>query len=195
MEKLKIRETVLVEGKYDKIKLESVLSAHILTASGFSIFHQKEKLALLRRIALSDGLIVLTDSDPAGFFLRAKLKGLLPKEGRVYHLYTPSLEGKEKRKRKPSKAGILGVEGTDPAILRDLFAKFAVANDAPDAPAPLTKAALYELGLSGRPGSTEKREQAARRLALPKDMTPNAFLEALNLLKITREELERSIEE
>ena len=124
-EKLKIRQVVLVEGKYDKIKLQQLIDAPIFTTGGFSVFSSGEKAVLLRRIAEKDGLIILTDSDPAGFVIRNKLKGMLPKD-KVLHLYAPALSGKERRKKAPSKAGILGIEGLSAETLRRLFEKSGV---------------------------------------------------------------------
>ena len=116
-EKLKIKQAILVEGKYDKIKLQQFVDAPIFTTDGFSVFSSGQKAKLLRRLALSDGLIILTDSDPAGFVIRNKLRGMLPKE-KVVHVYAPQISGKEKRKKAPSKAGFLGVEGLSVETLR-----------------------------------------------------------------------------
>ena len=129
MEKIRIEQTILVEGKYDKIKLESILDANIITTGGFSLFNNKEKIALIRRIAEKNGLIILTDSDPAGFVLRNKLKGMLPKSDNIIHLYIPTEAGKERRKKEYSKAGLLGVEGINADKLREIFSKYTVANN------------------------------------------------------------------
>ncbi len=187
MEKIKIKKTVLVEGKYDKIKLESIIDGNIITTDGFSLFNNDEKIELIRKIAEKNGIIVLTDSDPAGFVLRNKLKGMLPKKN-VIHLYIPTEKGKEKRKKTYSKAGLLGVEGMDAEILREMFVKYESSDLIPKK-SEVTKADLYEIGLSGKDGSNEKREKAAVRLGLPKGMSANAFLEAVNMLGISREEL------
>lgn len=188
MEKMRIAQTILVEGKYDKIKLESILDANIITAGGFSLFNNQEKMALLKRITEKNGLIILTDSDPAGFVLRNKLKGLLPKSEKIIHIYIPTEKGKEKRKKEYSKAGLLGVEGIDAQTLRDLFSKYVVDNTQENKE-KITKADLYEKGLSGGNNSAEKREKAAEALGLPKGMSANAFLEAINILGVTREQL------
>ena len=188
MDKMRIAQTILVEGKYDKIKLESILDANIITAGGFSLFNNEEKMALLKRITEKNGLIILTDSDPAGFVLRNKLKGLLPKSEKILHIYIPTEKGKETRKKEYSKAGLLGVEGIDAQTLRDLFSKYVVDNTQENKE-KITKADLYEKGLSGGNNSAEKREKAAEALGLPKGMSANAFLEAINILGVTREQL------
>ena len=191
MEKLKISQTVLVEGKYDKIKLESILDANIITAGGFSLFNNNEKIALIRRIAEKNGLIILTDSDPAGFVLRNKLKGMLPKSDKIIHIYIPSEKGKEKRKKEYSKAGLLGVEGIDAEKLRELFAEYVDCDGVRNDKKILTKSFLYENGLSGGERSSEKREAVAVKLGLPSGMSANAFLEAINILGVTEDEISR----
>ena len=130
MEKLRILPCVLVEGKYDKIALSQVIDADIFVSDGFSLFHRKEKLTLLRRLAQAHGLIVLTDSDGGGKQIRATVSSYIPPE-HLIHLYIPQIAGKEKRKAKAGKAGLLGVEGMDASVLRSLFAPFAVRKDAP----------------------------------------------------------------
>ncbi len=187
MDRIPIDRLVVVEGKYDKIKLQSIISAEIITSDGFSIFNNEEKLALLRKIAEKKGIILLTDSDPAGFFLRNKLKGMLPSGDSVVHLYIPSVEGKEKRKKDFSKAGLLGVEGIDTEILKELFEKYRSSSE--KSTLKLTKAELYEIGLSGKVESETKRNLVCENLGLPKGMSANAFLGAVNLLGIGREEL------
>ncbi len=189
MEKMKISQIILVEGKYDKIKLESILDANIITTGGFSVFNNEEKIALIRRIAEVNGLIILTDSDPAGFVLRNKLKGMLPKSDRIIHMYIPTQKGKEKRKKEYSKAGLLGVEGIDADKLRELFSKYSSVNNAQEKKEKITKSYLYEIGLSGRANSTEKRDKVAETLDMPKGMSTNAFLEAINMLGVSKEEI------
>ena len=188
MEKLKIPQTILVEGKYDKIKLESILDANIITAGGFSLFNNEEKIALIRRIADKSGLIILTDSDPAGFVLRNKLKGMLPKSEKIIHLYIPTEKGKEKRKKEYSKAGLLGVEGIEADTLRKLFSEYIVDNKQENKEV-ITKAYLYEIGMSVRPNSAELRDAAAVKLGMPKGMSANAFIEAINILGVSKDEL------
>ena len=185
MEKLRIDRPIIVEGKYDKIALSAVVEGHILTTGGFSLFNQKEKAALLRRLSAEHGVIVLTDSDGGGRQIRSYLSGILPKD-KVFHLYIPAIKGKERRKEKAGKAGLLGVEGMDASLLRDLLSPFA--SDAPPLRAGgVTKADFYTDGLSGRDGSAERRRALCALLAFPPDMTADALLEAVNLL-YTKEE-------
>lgn len=181
-EKLKIDRPVIVEGKYDKITLSAVLDAHIIPTGGFSIFNQKEKLALIRRLGEERGVIVLTDSDGAGKLIRAHLSSALPKE-KIIHLYTPAIEGKESRKKTPSKEGLLGVEGMAADRLRALFAPFAVGGEErPARGRPVEKRDFYADGLSGGAGAAQKREALAAHFSLPRGMSANALLEAINLL-------------
>lgn len=184
MEKLKISKTIVVEGKYDKIKVASVADAHIIALDGFGIFNNAEKQSLLRKLAESSGLIVITDSDPAGGFLRGKLRGMLPKSG-VTNLYTPQIEGKERRKKTASKAGLLGVEGMSVEVVRELLTPFADGTQSPvRAEKPITKAMFYEAGLSGKNDSAARRDELAKRLGLPSGMSANALIEAMNILGI-----------
>lgn len=178
--KVKLDRVVLVEGKYDKIKLSSLLDATILTTDGFGIFKEAEKKTLLRRLAKERGLIVVTDSDGAGKVIRGHIASILPKE-QVIHLYIPKIKGKESRKTEPSKEGTLGVEGMDADLLRTLFAPYAVDADRADAPA-VDKWRFYEDGFTGSPNSTVNRRRLAVSLELPDDLTANALLEAINLL-------------
>lgn len=179
-DKIPIRELVVVEGRYDKIALSNILDAQIVTTDGFSVFHSAEKRELLRRLGEERGVIVLTDSDGGGRQIRAYLSGLLPKE-KIKHLYIPCVEGKEKRKKTRSRAGLLGVEGTDAAVLRRLFEPFAQDRSAAPEGRALTKTDLYELGLLGAEGAEEKRAELCRRLGFP-PMSSGALMEALNLL-------------
>lgn len=181
-EKLNIPQVVIVEGKYDKIKLSSIINATIIPLDGFGIFNNSEKQSLFRQLAVTRGLIVLTDSDPAGNFIRARLRGMLPKQG-VIHLYTPQIEGKERRKLTHSKAGLLGVEGIDADKLRELLAPFASGTDSINAQIkPVTKTTFFEMGLSGGAESAKKRQKLAQYFNLPHDMSANALIEAINLL-------------
>jgi len=189
----RIREVIVVEGRYDKNTISQVVDAAVVTLGGFSVFNDREKLAFLRRLAEKQGLIVLTDSDGAGFVLRNYLKGALPKD-RVKHAYIPDVKGKERRKRRGGKEGKLGVEGMSPAVLLEALRRAGATFE--DAPPPagekreaLTKADLFALGLTGGEGSAERRRRLLRRLDLPERLTANGLLEALNLL-FSREELE-----
>lgn len=180
MERLKIDIPVVVEGKYDKIKLSSVIDARIITTDGFGVFASSDKKQLIRRLAEPRGLIVLTDSDGAGLVIRNYFNSILPKS-RLIHLYTPQVAGKERRKKAPSKAGYLGVEGIEADTLRGIFAPYA-SDRPPHAGREVTKADLYADGLSGGEGSTEKRRRLCTRLGLPGDLSANALLAAVNLL-------------
>lgn len=190
MKKPKIKEVVVVEGRYDKNALLQVVDAVVVTTSGFGIFNDGEKLALLRRLAEQRGLILLTDSDGAGFVIRSFLKGAVPKE-RLKQAYIPDMPGKERRKRTPGKEGKLGVEGMPPEVLLTALRRGGATFEGEEEPvsaAAVTKAELLERGLIG-PGSAARRSELLKRLELPEHMPPNAMLEALNLL-LTREEWE-----
>lgn len=181
-EKPRLDRPVLVEGKYDKIKLDSLFDATVLTCDGFSLFGQKDKLAMLRRIAREKGLIVLTDPDGGGIQIRAFLRGALP-NGCVTHLYVPKIKGKEKRKEAPSREGYLGVEGMDAERLRALLAPYTETAEAPKvAIERLTTVRLYDDGFSGSIGAKEKRAALLSLLDLPTDLPTNAMTEAINLL-------------
>ena len=178
---IKVGPVILVEGKYDKIKLSQIFDATILTTDGFGIFKQKDKLALLRRLAETRGLLIFTDPDGAGFVIRNYLKGAVPKE-KLFHAYIPDLYGKEKRKAKGSKEGKLGVEGVpDDVIIRAVEASGALQGRVP-AKSGITKADLYELGLSGSAGSTQRRLRLLKELQLPQQLSPNALLDVLNCI-------------
>lgn len=184
MEKIKLSCAVLCEGKYDKIKLSSFLDAMIITTDGFGIFNNTEKKALLRRICDERGLVIITDSDKAGFFIRNKLRGMLPKD-KVKNLYIPEILGKEKRKSAPSKEGLLGVEGIDVKRLREIFVTAGICDDRTSRPeVKITKARLYELGLSGRPDSKERRKELCRAHGLPESLSADALIEAFTMLGI-----------
>lgn len=178
---IKVGPVILVEGKYDKIKLSQIFDATILTTDGFGIFKQKDKLALLRRLAETRGLLIFTDPDGAGFVIRNYLKGAVPKE-KLFHAYIPDLYGKEKRKDKGSKEGKLGVEGVpDDVIIRAVEASGALQGSVP-AKSGITKADLYELGLSGSAGSTQRRLRLLKELQLPQQLSSNALLDVLNCI-------------
>lgn len=188
MKKPHIEEIIVVEGRYDKNALLQVVDATVVETGGFAVFNDKEKLAFLRRLAQKRGLILLTDPDGAGFVIRNYLKGALPPE-RVKQAYIPDVFGKERRKRKPGKEGKLGVEGMKPEVLLEALRRSGATvsgeTPAPDRPS-ITKADLLEKGFIGA-NSAQKRQELLQRLTLPSHLTPNALLEALNLL-MTREE-------
>ena len=182
-ERLKIPYPIIVEGRYDKLRLESVVEGQILTTDGFGVFNKTEKATLFRALAKKTPLIVLTDSDGAGKLIRSHLSSILPAD-RLIQLYVPRIAGKEMRKREPSAEGVLGVEGMERALLRDLLAPYADAHTVERRMEenPLSKTDLYEDGLTGGEGSREKRDALAQKLGLPTGMTPNALLAALRLL-------------
>lgn len=189
---VKVREVIVVEGRYDKNTLLQVVDATVLETHGFGIFKDKEQLSLLRRAAEKWGLIVLTDSDGAGFVIRNYLKGAIP-GNLVKHAYIPDIPGKERRKTAPGREGKLGVEGMRPQILLEALrrAGATLEGETPDG-APrggITKADLMELGLYGGTESGERRRALLQKLGLPQHMSTNAMLQALNLL-YTRQELE-----
>ena len=182
-ERLKIPYPVIVEGRYDKLRLESVIEAHIIPTDGFGIFKKEEKASMLRALAQKTPLILLTDSDGAGKLIRSHLTSVLPPE-RVIQLYVPRISGKEKRKNEASAEGILGVEGMERKLLYELFTPYANADAVAlrMAENPLSKTDFYEDGLTGGEGSREKRDALCIRLGLPVGMTPNALLAALRVL-------------
>ena len=188
---VRIRQAIVVEGRYDKNVLEQIVDAPIFTTDGFGVMKDRELLALLRAVAVKRGLIIFTDADGAGFVIRNYLKGTLPRD-RVLHAYVPDVPGKERRKRQPGKEGKLGVEGMDPqTLLQALRQAGAIFEDAsaPRASAGMTKMDFFELGLTGTPDSKQRRDALKNRLHLPAHLSTNGLLEAVNLL-YTREELE-----
>ncbi len=179
---IKIKEAIIVEGKYDKIKLSSILDAVIIVTDGFQIYKDKEKLSLIRHYAETTGIIILTDSDRAGFKIRSFIKGAV-KNGKVYNVYAPDIYGKESRKEKPSAEGKLGVEGISPNLLLDAFAKCGIrASNAPKNTDPIKKSDLFMLGLSGCSGSSELRRKLQKKLGLPELLSANSLVEVLNTM-------------
>ena len=188
-EKLKIALPIIVEGRYDRAALSSIAEATVVTLGGFSVFNSKEKQALIRKLS-ENGIIVLTDSDGAGKTIRAFLQGIVPKE-RIYNLYVPQIKGKERRKKTPSKEGLLGVEGMDAELLRDLLKPFGDGGRAEliakNGGSPVTKQQLYLLGLSGSADASARRALIAESYGLPEDMTANALVDALNVISCAEE--------
>ena len=179
-EKIKIREAIVVEGKYDKIKLASVFDTLIIETTGFSVYSDKEKLNLIRRCAEETGIIIFTDSDRAGFLIRNFLNGSIKKEN-IKHAYIPQIKGKEPRKESYSKDGFLGVEGVE----KELIIK--AINDAAPVVAEkkgrqVTKKDFYDDGLSGCENSAEKRNILKKKLNLPQNLSSNALLQTINQL-------------
>lgn len=189
---LKLRQTVIVEGKYDLMRLQKILDCNILTTNGFRIFSDPEKRALIRRLALRDGIVLLTDSDRAGFRIRGYISGLVPPRC-IQQVYIPDVFGKEPRKAAPSKEGKLGVEGIDEQTLLACFQKAGIQAEGVEVPAPrepITASDLYELGLSGGQESAIKRRKLAQSLELPASLSTSALLRVLNLLYSRKEFLQ-----
>ena len=181
---VKIKEAIVVEGRYDKNTLRQVVDTAVFTTEGFGVMNNKTLLSFLRTVAETRGLIILTDSDGAGFVIRNYLKGALPKD-RVCHAYIPDVAGKEKRKTAPGKEGKLGVEGMTPEVLVDVLRRAGATFEDESAAkpvVPITKTDLFELGLTGGPDSKAKRLALLKKLKFPAHMTTNAMLEALNVL-------------
>ena len=178
---LTVKEAIIVEGRYDRIKLSGIVNAPIIETGGFRVFSDPEKQALIRQIAAKRGILVFTDSDGAGFQIRNSLKGCIG-SGRAVNVYIPDVFGKERRKDKPSKEGKLGVEGIDPDVLREAFAKAGVSGCTEPRTAWIDRQRLAEDGLSGSDNSSELRRELCAKLGLPERMTSKALLEALNTL-------------
>lgn len=183
---LKIKEAIVVEGRYDKNTLSQLVDALIIPTDGFGIFKDGEKKKLLRKIAESRGLILLTDSDGAGFVIRNHLKGVIPKD-QLKQAYIPDIYGKERRKAKPGKEGKLGVEGMRPEVLEEVLRRAGATILEEEGSAPLerrqiTKADLFQDGLTGMPDSAVRREKLKQTLDLPQRLTTNGLLDVLNTL-------------
>ena len=192
---VKIKEAILVEGRYDKNTLSQIVDAPILETAGFGIFKDKKQLALLRQVAEKRGLIVFTDSDGAGFVIRNHIKSAIPSKY-LKHAYIPDIAGKERRKREAGKEGKLGVEGMTKDVILESLRRAGATIEGEDTPAQqsITKQDMMELGLSGGTGSSEKRAALLKKLDLPEHMSTNALLQALNLL-YDYDELQRIVEE
>ena len=188
--KPRVREVIVVEGRYDRNTLLQAVDAAVVEVGGFALFRDREKVAYLRALAEKRGIILLTDADSAGFVIRNHLKGCLPPE-RVKQAYIPDVYGKERRKKKPGKEGKLGVEGMTPEVLVDTLRRAGATFEGEDAPrrsSGITKADLLDKGLIG-PGSAEKRARLQEQLGLPARLTANGLLEAMNL-RLSREEFD-----
>ena len=193
---IKLRQAIVVEGRYDKNVLSQLVDAPVIETHGFGVMKDRRLLGFLRQVAAARGLIILTDSDGAGFVIRNFLKGALPPE-QVLHAYIPDVPGKERRKRRGGKEGKLGVEGMRPEVLEAALRRAgATFLDETGEAAPkrqaITKADLMALGLSGGPGAAERRKELLHRLELPERLSPNALLEVLNAL-FTLGELEDTV--
>ena len=181
--RLHIREVILVEGKYDKQRLETVVDAIILQTDGFRIFKDREKRELIRQMALHRGILILTDSDTAGFRIRGFVKNIVGGKGTVRNVYIPDVLGKEKRKAKPSKEGKLGVEGMDAQLLRHILEEQGLAHrEEGEKQEPITKLHFYQDGLTGGEGAAARRKELCRYFGLPQHLSANGLLEILNVL-------------
>ena len=181
-EKLKISYPIIVEGKYDRLRILSVAQANVITTDGFGIFKKSEKLALLRALGERSPIIVLTDSDGAGKLIRSHISSAISAD-RLVQLYIPQIEGKEKRKSQPSAEGTLGVEGIDRDIIYNILKPYEDEGAyAAGLENPLSKTDLYIDGLCGRDDSAKVRDELCERVGLPKKMTANALLAALRLM-------------
>lgn len=192
---LKVKQAVIVEGKYDKIKLDSIIDGVIVQTNGYSIFKDKEKLALIRFYAEKTGIIILTDSDSAGFKIRNYLKGAIP-DGKIINVYIPDIFGKERRKLKPSAEGKLGVEGVSKKILLEAFEKAGITAEEKDETQNTEKIdslLLYELGLSGGKNSSFLKKKVLQYFGLPSLLSSSAMTDALNTM-ISPDELTEAVE-
>jgi len=184
---IKVRCPVVVEGKYDRIRLASILDGVVLETGGFRIYKDRDKLEALRCLARTTGLIILTDPDSAGFQIRNYLKSALGREAKLIHVYVPARAGKERRKSAPSAEGLFGVEGLDEETLREAFLRAGVGCDTVERRADLTRADFYDAGLIGKPDSAARRRRLLRALSLPPHCSTGVLLELCNTL-LTREE-------
>lgn len=183
---IKIKQAVIVEGKYDKIRLSNIVDTVIVPVHGFSVYRDRETAELIRTLARTRGIVILTDSDSAGFQIRNKIKEIA-RGGSVINVYVPDIKGRERRKREPSKQGLLGVEGIDDDIILEAFRKAGVLAEKSEAPKdPITKADLFDLGLIGAENSAQRRAALQRKLGLPERLSANMLLEMLNVM-YTRE--------
>ena len=180
---LNIKEAIIVEGKYDKMRLERICSSPIFTTEGFRLFKDKEKREFLKKLARTRGILILTDSDRAGFMIRNHIKGFVD-DGLIHQAYIPEIKGKEKRKTFPSKEGKLGVEGIDDEVLLNVLEKFSSPKDFGE---KITKNDLYDMGLYGGTNSAASRMKLCKELSIPVGISVNSLVDALNAL-INREE-------
>ena len=192
--RIKIKETIVVEGKYDKMRLSPLFDANIIELGGFQIYNNKDRLALIRRIAEKNEIIILTDSDSAGFKLRHYLSSAVPKAN-IKNVFIPNVSGKEKRKAKPGKEKLIGVEGMTTEVLLEAFRKAGIDPEtgSNERKEPFSKAFLYEIGLSGGEGSAALRKKLCEVYSLPLMLSSNSLAEILPIIT-TEEELLSSIE-
>lgn len=176
---LKIKEAVIVEGRYDKLKLSNILDTLIVETNGFGIYNDKAKLKFIKKLAQERGIIVLTDSDHSGFQIRHYLSSGVPKD-RIKHIYIPDIYGKEKRKKEPSKEGKLGVEGMSEKLLLDLFNKANVSSENVLLENPVTNYDLFDMGFSGTPNAKANKKKLLKALDLPEFLSTNSLLSYIN---------------
>lgn len=188
---IKLKQPVIVEGKYDKITLENVIDALIIPTNGFGIFKDRERCAMIRSLAKKSGVIIMTDSDGAGAVIRSYLKKIIG-DSEIINVYVPQLKGKEKRKSAGSKEGFLGVEGMTPEIIEEALKKSGVFCVKDETLRKITKADMFKYGLSGGNDSSEKRKSFLRYLSLPDNLSSSAMLDVMNNM-FTAEELEDKI--
>ena len=188
---IKVKEAVIVEGRYDKIKLSNILDAFIVETNGFQIYKDKERLAFIRKLAEEQGIIILTDSDHSGFQIRSYVANGIPQE-RIKHIYIPDVFGKEKRKAEPSKEGKLGVEGIDDEVLIRLFERAGVETVPTENADRITNYDLYAAGVSGTPNAREKKKELLKKRSLPEFLSTNSLLTYLNA-NYTKKEFETLI--
>lgn len=181
MEKIKIRQAVVVEGKYDKIKLSAIIDGVIICTDGFGLYRNKETTELIRFYAKNCGIAILTDSDSAGQQIRGHIKSIVP-EGRIINVYVPEIFGKEKRKSLPSKEGKIGVEGMSYEVIIRAFEKAGLTDDIQEPREKISKMDFYEMGLSGASESSFLRRRIARHFDLPSDLSASALRDAINTM-------------
>lgn len=191
---IKLKEVVIVEGKYDKIKLSSILDANIITTDGFGIFKDKDKQRYLKKLAEKNGAVIITDSDSGGLVIRNFLKNIIPSD-KIKNVYVPEISGKEKRKNKASREGLLGVEGLSNKVLSEALNRFGVVEIRNEnSIVKITQENLFDDGLIGKENSSEKRKSLCRLLRIPQNLSKNALLKTLNDL-MDYEEYKLKIEE
>ncbi len=178
-DKIKLTEAVIVEGKYDKIKLSNILDAFIIETNGFGIFKDKTKLSFIKKLARERGVIILTDSDHAGFMIRNYISSGVPKE-QIKNVYIPDIFGKEKRKNTPSKEGKLGVEGMPKEVIVNALSKAGVTSSKSVCTDPVTTVDFYDLGLTGGAGSKVKRKALCKALDLPEFLSTSSLISCIN---------------
>ena len=190
---MKIKEVIIVEGKYDKIKLDSMIDATVIATDGFRLFKDKEKKELIKMYAEKKGIVILTDSDSAGFLIRNHLKGWVDTKY-IKNAYIPEIQGKEKRKEKAGKEGLLGVEGMTKEVILDALKKAGCSEGEKQTLTPVTKTDLFLAGLSGGANSEALRKEFMKKAGFPSKLSANAFLEAINSF-LGKEKFEEIIRE